>query len=349
MINNKKHSQSRRRFIGTTATIITGMALTPSVISAPAILNSHKKPSSIINGVQIGTITYSFRSMSDQSAEATLKYVLDAGISAIELMGDPAEYFAGKPNNPVDRRAYYQLRRKTRDGGELTADQVKEMNEMEGLMTAYNKEVATWRKNVSMYKFIQFRKMYADAGVKIYGFKPNAFGKDNTDAEIDYGFRAAKALGANHVTLEHPSNDEHTLKLGEWAAKHNMYVAYHGHEQQTTTMWDTALTQSPNNMLNIDLGHYVAAGNTDGLDLIKAKHDRISSMHIKDRQNPSNGKANLSFGQGDTPIVEVLQIMRDQKYKFPATIELEYDIPEGSDAVKEVAKCVDYCRRALES
>jgi hypothetical protein len=32
---------------------------------------------------------------------------------------------------------------------------------------------------------------------------------------------------------------------------------------------------------------------------------------------------------------------------MPATIEVEYDVPEGSDAVKEVAKCLDYCRKAL--
>ena len=57
------------------------------------------KPNSVFNGVQIGTITYSYRSMPDQSAEATLKYVLDSGISAIELMGGPVESFAGAPTS----------------------------------------------------------------------------------------------------------------------------------------------------------------------------------------------------------------------------------------------------------
>ena len=55
------------------------------------------KPNSLIDGVQIGTITYSYRSMADQSAEATLKYIVDSGISAIELMGGPVESFAGAP------------------------------------------------------------------------------------------------------------------------------------------------------------------------------------------------------------------------------------------------------------
>ena len=55
------------------------------------------KPNSLIDGVQIGTITYSYRSMPDQSAEATLKYILDSGISAVELMGGPIESFGGAP------------------------------------------------------------------------------------------------------------------------------------------------------------------------------------------------------------------------------------------------------------
>jgi hypothetical protein len=32
---------------------------------------------------------------------------------------------------------------------------------------------------------------------------------------------------------------------------------------------------------------------------------------------------------------------------FPCDIELEYDIPEGSDAVKEVTRCVGFCKAAL--
>ncbi len=347
MKNKLQQPLSRRQFMGTTASLLAGVSIAPSLLGAPGILKYYNKPGSLVNGVQIGVITYSFRSMPDQSAEATLQYVLDAGISAIELMGDPAETFAGKPENPVDRQVFFQLMRAKREGEELTEDQQKQMEEMEAQMQAYNKEVAAWRAKASMDPFVRFKKMYQDAGVSIYAFKPNAFGKDNSDAEIDYGMRAAKALGASHVTLEHPSDDAHTLRLGKIAKKHKVYVGYHGHEQQTPTFWDTALEQSSYNAMNLDLGHYIAAGNPDPLALIKAKHSHIVSMHVKDRQNPANGKANLPWGKGDTPIIPALQLMRDQKYKFPASIELEYEVPPGSDAVKEVAKCLEYCKQAL--
>lgn len=39
--------------------------------------------------------------------------------------------------------------------------------------------------------------------------------------------------------------------------------------------------------------------------------------------------------------------MKKEKWTFPAEVELEYKIPGGSDAVKEVAKCVQYCKEAL--
>jgi len=347
-MKNQKKTLNRRTFMHTTAVVAVGTAFGgSSMFGAPSILRFRQRPGSLIKGVQIGAITYSFRSMPDQSIEAVLKYVTDSGIGAIELMGDPAESFAGKPDNPVDRRAFYGLFRKQREGAELTDEEQMKMQEMQKQMEAYNQVVAGWRSTVSPDKFMKIKRMFDDAGVKIYAFKPDAFGIHNTDAEIEWGFRTAKILGASHVTLEHPGDDAHTQKLGEMAKKHEIYVAYHGHEQQTPTLWDTALEQSPYNAINLDLGHFVAAGNTAPLDFIKAKHDRIKSMHLKDRQNPEHGKANLPWGTGDTPIKEALQLMKKNNYGFPASIELEYEIPENSDAVQEVRKCLAYCQKAL--
>lgn len=343
-----KEKPGRRRFLTNGLMLAAGSTLIgPSLFGAPSILKYYNKPNSMINGVQIGVITYSFRSMGDQSAEATLKYVLDCGVSAIELMGDPAEAFAGKPENPVDRKAFSRLWKIKREG-KLTRDQEKEMAELQAQTDSYNKQVAAWRGKVPMDAFAKLRKMYNDAGVTIYAFKPSAFKKGNSDAEIAWGMKTAKVLGASHVTVEHPSDDAHTLRLGNMAKKHGIYVGYHGHEQQTPTLWDTALGQSPYNAMNLDFGHYVAAGNKNPLQIIKDKHERIKSMHIKDRQTVAHGKGNLVWGSGDTPIIEALQLMRDNKYAFPATIELEYAIPEGSDAVTEVQKCLAYCRQALK-
>lgn len=344
-----KNQPTRRQFLGATAALVSGTIIgSNKLFGAPALIRSlGDKPNSLIDGVQIGLITYSFRDMPDQSAEATLQYVLDSGISAIELMGGPAESFAGAPKNSVDMRSVFPLMRKRRENQTLTEDEQKTLAEADAQMKAYRTEITKWRLSAPLTKFEQMRKMYNAAGVKIYGFKPDAFGMQSSDAEIEYGLRAAKMLGANQVTLEHPGNDAHTLKLGTMAQKQGIKVAYHGHEQQTPTFWDTALAQSTGNAINFDLGHYVAAGQPDPLVFLKQKHDRIASMHIKDRQTADHGKGNLPWGQGDTPLTNVLKLMREQKYTFPAAVELEYQIPPGSNAVAEVKKCVAFCRNIL--
>ncbi len=340
--------KNRREFIQKSALGLAGLVTAPVWLQgAPALIKSLNKPDSLINGVQIGCITYSFRSMPDQSAEATLNYVVDSGISSIELMGDPAESFAGMPAPTFNRMRVFQLGGKQRRGESLTEDETKELSDLQAQSAAYAKSVAEWRANADMKKFEQVRKMYKDAGVTIYAFKPSAFGRNNSDLEVAYGMKAAKALGASHVTLEHPSDDEQTMRLGKLGEQNGMAVGYHGHEQETFTFWDTAIAQSPKNGLNLDAGHYIAAGHTDLIPLIEKHHTRILSMHTKDRRTPANGKGNVTWGTGDTPIGEILTLMKKNKYKFPATIELEYQVPDSSDAVKEVQKCLEFCRKAL--
>ncbi len=164
--------------------------------------------------------------------------------------------------------------------------------------------------------------------------------------------KAGKALGADAVTVEVPTDPAHSQRLGDLAAKHKIYVGYHNHTQATDTLWDTALAQSKYNTMNLDCGHYVAAGgaNTPAslLKLIEAKNARITSLHMKDRKSKENGGANMEWGKGDTPIVEILQLLKKKKYNFPVSIELEYPDPAGSDAVQEVKKCLAYARKALD-
>jgi sugar phosphate isomerase/epimerase len=338
MKDNKldKPDFSRRHFLSATATAVAGIITAPAMsFGAPAIIKNLGKPNSKIAGVQIGAITYSFRTM-QSDAESTLRYCVESGISAIELMGNTAESFAGAP-----QMAMGNFQRRSNLGE-------AERKEMDEARAAHAKELATWRSNAPLDKFKQLRKMYNDAGVSIYAWKPSALGKNNSDAEVDYACRVARILAADHVTVELPTEGSETERLGNIAARHKIKVGYHGHLQQTYTAWDEALSQSKYNALNFDIGHYVAAGH-DPFQLLRDKHRDVVSMHMKDRQSDKNGQANLPWGQGDTPLAEVLRLMKDEKYKFPATIELEYQIPEGSNAVKEVSKCLDFCRKALTS
>jgi len=339
------------------------------------------KPNSVINGVQIGAITYSYRSMLDQSAEATLKYVVDSGISGIELMGGPVESFAGAPAGPgrgggpggrgpggggrrgdgagpdpatltaswngkacapgavAGGRADAPPGRGAGGGrAEMTPEQQEQVNKLK-----------QWRTTVSMEPFKKLRKMYNDAGVTIYAWKQ--LNPNMSDAEFEYIFNVAEALGCTHTTLELPTDEAQLKRIGDFAMKKKIYAAYHTHTQGSMTAFDKAFALSKGNKANIDFGHYVAAGNVGGtpMQFLEKYHDRIGSFHLKDRTTPEHCALNLAWGTGETPIKEILQMVSKNKWKIPASIELEYDIPEGSDAVKEVRKCVEYCRTVLSS
>lgn len=317
-------AHSRRRFLASASVAIAGMAVCGPSWGMPSYIPHLGKPNSLFKGVQVGVITYSFRTM-PSSVEDLLRYCIQANVSAVELMGPAAEAFVGAPLPPA----------KMGDSEEDNAAEDRYLNAL-----------SDWRANVPMSRFEQLRKIYKDAGVSIYAFKPRALGATNTDAEIDYAFRAAKALGANQANVEIPEDPNHTRRLGKIAARNKIYVGYHGHLQQTYDMWDGAIQQSRYNAANFDMGHYVAAG-FDPMAFINAKHRRIVSMHVKDRKSKANGGANLPWGEGDTPIAEALQLMSRKGHKFPATIELEYPIPDGSNAILEVAKCVEFARKAL--
>lgn len=299
------------------------------------------------NEITLGLQTYSFRTMEDQSPLAILDYVKQTGIKNIELMGNHAEPFAGAPESMMSDRAKMAILIKQYRNEPLTDEEKVIAAEVAAQREAYNAEVQAWRKTVDLKKFEALKALYDEAGISIYAFKPSVFGKNNTDDDIRYGMRAAKALGASHVTLEHPEDDAHTARLAKIAEEEGVLIGYHGHEQQTPTLWDTALSQSDANRMNLDFGHYIAAENENPLEIIKTKSDKIVSMHLKDRQKKSNGGGNLVWGSGDTPIVEVIQLIKENGYTFPVTVELEYDIPEGSDAVQEVKKCVAYIEAAL--
>jgi len=339
------------------------------------------KPNSVINGVQIGTITYSYRSMPDQSAEATLKYIVDSGISGIELLGGPVESFAGAPASggrgagaggargaggqpgaaaPIPegaKKGSWQGQecviqsapggrggpeggRGGRGRGEMTPEQQAAQQEQATKLKA-------WRTSVSMDAFKKLRKMYNDAGVTIYAWKQ--LSPNMSDEEFEYIFNVAEALGCTHTTLELPTDEAQLKRIGDFAMKKKIYAAYHTHLQGSITAFDKAFALSPGNQANVDFGHYVAAGNVGGtpMQFLEKFHDRIASFHLKDRTTPEHCSLNLLWGTGETPIKDILQLVSKNKWKIPGSIELEYDIPQGSDAVQEVRKCVEYCRRAL--
>ena len=332
------------------------------------------KPNSNFGGVQIGVITYSFRALPG-SAEETLKYCVECGISAIELMSNVAESYAGAPirtgrgmgfpggapggpgggagRGPgAGAPAGAPGGQGPRPGGGGGRGQMTP--EQQAAMQKAAEEMKQFRLSVSMDKYKAFRKMYEDAGVKIYAFKlPPTMSM--SDQEYDYIWNVAETLNANHITMELPTDDALLQRVAEFAAKRKLRIAFHTHGQGGKSGFDKALGASKYTALNLDVGHYFAVTGESPVPVIEQYHDRISSLHLKDRKGPQaspegrpgSGGPNMPWGQGDTPLKEVLQLMKKKKYKFPGSIEYEYNTPEGSDVLTEVKKCVQFCKDAL--
>ncbi len=211
-------------------------------------------------------------------------------------------------------------------------------------------ELMKWRLQVPLDYFRHVRKSFDRAGVLLYAYN-YSFRNQFTDQEIDRGFQMTRALGLKYITSS--SNVSMAHRIDAFAQKYKTVVAFHNHSKldhpddfSTAATFARALQgASPYLGVNLDIGHFTAAGG-DPVAYIQEHHDRIVTLHIKDRKK-NNGPA-VPFGEGDTPIVEVLRLLRDHQWKIPANIEYEYGKP-GMDPVAEVARCYSYCRRALES
>jgi len=304
------------------------------------------RPNSIFGGVQIGTITYSFRSLPG-SAEQVLQYCLDCGISGIELMSNVAENYAGAPGGPPPGAG--AAGGQGRGRAALTPEQVAERQKRA-------EETKAWRLSVPMAKYAAFRKMYEDAGVKIYAFKlPPTL--EMSDEEYAYIWNVTETLGADHVTMELPTDDALLARVAAYAAKRKLRIAFHTHGQGGSTGFDKVLNASSFTALNFDVGHYYGVNGESPVPLMEKYHARIASLHLKDRKGPTPGQPvaeggrgggpNMPWGQGETPLGAILQSMKKNKYTFPASIEYEYQTPEGSDVLTEMKKCVEYCKKAL--
>jgi hypothetical protein len=321
---------SRRRFLGTTAAAAV-LSVIPFNISVSSVPES-RKPKSKVGGVQLGVTTYSYGSM-PHKVDDVIQYLLYANVNSIELR-NVAEEDLGIP----------QVQR-PQPGVELTEkDRADLMKAAESIKDVQRK----WRLSLPMEKYEDMRKKFNKAGIDVYitKFAPSEW----SDEEIDYAYNAAKVLGSIGITDE--LTETNCKRLGKFAEKHNSLAMFHTHGQVADPgfSFDKYLLYSPANMLNLDAGHYYGATGLHPNDVIIKYHDRMRSIHIKDKTGPNHATpdANKPFGEGETPIADILLLLKKEKWPIHVDLELEYSIPEGSDAAKEVKKCIDYMRNILE-
>jgi sugar phosphate isomerase/epimerase len=294
-----------------------GLAAAAALPAAAAAAGAQRRINSRFNGVLLGAQSYSFR---DMSLDDMLRAMPEIGIGSCELWAghlEPKEVIYkswGAKSEKVRAEARAELRR--------------------------------WRLNTPLSLFREARAKFDRAGVDLYAFN-YSMSDDFTDAEMEQGFRMARALGAKVMTAS--SNVSTAPRIDAFARKYRMRVGLHNHSNNddpnavsTPDSFARALEgRSPYITINLDIGHFTAA-NWDALDFLRRHHRRVVTLHIKDRKRDQGD--NVPFGQGDTPIKETLALLRANRWPIPANIEYEY---EGADTVTEVRRCFDYCKEAL--
>lgn len=327
----------RRGFIAAAAAATAGLVAAPSRAAGFARTPGHvmgAAPNSRIGNVQIGAITYSFRSMPGWTdPEQVLSYLVGAGVSSAELMGDTVLRYLGAPTG--DAPPPQMIARMTDPTQRADATRRR---------AAQDAEMERFYASPDLNRLAGLKKMFNDAGVGIHLTKLNA----GTPAAADFAFRVARALGARGNSSE--ISPEAARLQGPIAAKHGVTAALHNHAQPGDPAFagfDAILAMSPGVSLNLDVGHFYGSTGRNPVPEITRLHPRITSFHIKDKTSPAEGNQNMPWGLAGTPIGEVLRLVDRQRYPINADIELEYEVPEGSNAVLEVARCLDFCRAAL--
>jgi sugar phosphate isomerase/epimerase len=278
-----------------------------------------------VNGVRVGVQTYSFRDLPRPSGgdavDTVIRAMTECGLTECELFAPQLEpQFStgagggrGAPS-PEAQKAREDLRR--------------------------------WRVETPLDHFRSIRKKFDAAGIAIYAYNYSA-NTSFTDAEIDRGFEMARALGAEIITAS--TTLAVAKQIQPFAEKHRMVVAMHGHskvddpnEFATPESFARAMKMSKQFKVNLDIGHFTA-GNFDAVSYIREHHADITNLHIKDRRK--NQGDNTPWGEGDTPIRDVLQLLKRERWPIRAYIEYEY--PGAGSPIDEVRKCFDYVKKAL--
>ncbi|HVO98024.1 MAG TPA: TIM barrel protein [Bryobacteraceae bacterium] len=276
------------------------------------------KIDSKINGVQLGVQTYSFREFPPEGiVDAVIKAMMEIGLGECEVFTAQFE-----PIQPRIAQGDAAGREKAR------------------------KDLRDWRLGVSLDHFKGIKKKFDDAGIRIYAYN-YSFNKSFSDDEIERGFEFAKTVGARVITAS--TTLSVAKRVAPFADKHKMIVAMHGHsnikdpeEFAKPESFQAAMDMSKYFWVNLDIGHFFAAG-YDPVAYINEHHARISNLHLKDRKKDQGD--NMPWGQGDTPIKQVLMLLKEKKYPIPGYIEYEYRGTEGP--IAEVKKCFAYAKSAL--
>ena len=295
-----------------------------------------------VNGVHIGLQSASF-TYSGMGIDDIIKTMRDLGLAEIDVMSEHVENYLGAPGvqlpgtgrpGPWVARAAGAAGQGGRRGPSGAGRGPGGFGR--GGDPAVREALRKWRLEVDLDRFAAVGKKFTDAGLRFFSYNLS-FNDSYTDEEIDRGMLMTKALGTRIITASSPASI--FPRLAPFLEKHDVIIGMHNHTTGPEE-FAKAMQASPNVWVNLDTGHFFASG-YDPVAYMKEHHKRITNIHIKDRMR--NNGPEMPFGQGETPLKDILLTVKHEKYQFPVCIE--YVGPDGPPV--ELKRCLDYCKSLL--
>jgi len=280
-----------------------------------AFAQTHPPNRSLINGVQFGLQPFCYHdlAMTRENRGALIRRLVRNGMGMVELH---ATWVEPRFNDPGVSAA------------------------------AARDSLRAWRLSPPAGYYRGIRKELDDAGVSVFTYYVN-FDDSYTDAEIDATFEGAKILGARGCVGSFGLAV--SRRLVSFPGRHGMFLGLHNHDNlsdpdayASEASMVTGLSLSSDFKMMLDVRHFTAADG-DCVGFLERHHDRMAGMHVGDRRK-HNGRS-APFGEGDAPIIELLRMVRDNRWPIVALLEFEHGTlrPE----VEEVDLMFDYCKRAV--
>ncbi len=271
--------------------------------------------------VRLGATTWSLRDLpripGRDNVDDLIGPLKSAGVKEIDLWSyntEPAGPNTG-PGAPPPPAAY-PIKIKTYSKEEIAAAMLQARN-----------LTRDFRLSTPPSYYEDIRAKFVAAGINVTAYTVK-YNDTFTDEEIDSTFRQAKALGAASITA--PGSPEIAKRLSTFADKHNLGVTI------------TDLTPAGRFKLNVDIGA-ITAENGSPVAWLQENYKSAGQLTIKDRRR--NKGQNEQYGDGDTPVRDVIRFVRDKQLTIPVFAEYEY-LGLGTPA-EELARCMDYLRAAL--
>ncbi|AXB78603.1 sugar phosphate isomerase/epimerase [Novosphingobium sp. P6W] len=316
----------------TRRTLLTAAATGAAVLSVPSLARPRRYK------VRLGIQTYSFRDLLPTPGDTVDKMIQackDLGVDMIELFEPTVEppalsahaAWAFTGGKPTEASLYGRPPEGTRPAAVLQS----------------REDLRKYRLATPIARFREIGRRFRAAGIEVQAFN---FGlkDDCTDAEVEWGFAATKALGTNLMTAS--TTLSMLRRTAPFAARHRTLLGLHGHSNlrdpnqlATPESFEQGLAMSPWYRLNFDIGHFAAAG-FDTLGFLHRHHENVCSVHLKDRK--ANFGMNMPYGQGDTPIAGVVRTITENGWNIPIFLEYEY---AGGPSQDELRRSLAYVRK----